>query len=541
MGTRTVTRPNRARGPVQALFVVLAAVVTMAVLAAGCGDDDDTTAGPTNGAAPGDAPDDRFGGRLVIADKAEITNFDPTRLSGSSSTGANQAFAVFDALMIDDPETGAVVPQLAEDLTTDDGITWTLVLRPGVEFTDGTPLDAEAVKFNWERHQDPDRASPNAGAANQIAEMTVVDELTLEVTLSSANAAFPSLLTDRLAFIGSPTALTEDPDGFAANPVGAGPFVLDSWVRDDRMVLVRNDAYWNAPYPYLDELVFRVIVDGPQRAQTFANDEIDVNRTTAPADVGDAESAGHATVTLNTNLGTVLLLNHAVEPFDDPDVRRAVTLAIDRQVLVDITTEGAAPVMTSLFAEGSRWRLDDLSLRDVDSDAAQAMFDQYEADNGAPLSFTILAFQNVESQDFAQFVQATLLGYGVDVSVDVGEAGTNVDQVFGGTYQAIHWSFPAGQDPEPLVYDSFHSESGRNVSNYSNPEVDAALEAGRAEVDFDDRFAAYRTVQQHLIDDDVAVWTYHQVTGYIHHGDVHDIMLSGDGIVLADRVRKSGS
>lgn len=329
--------------------------------------------------------------------------------------------------------------------------------------------------------------------------------------------------------------------GVGFEPVGAGPFVLERWVRDDRMVLVRNENYWNAPLPMLDELIFRVIVDGPQRANTFEQGEIDINRTTAPQDVGDATASGHPVETLESNLGTVILLNHSIAPFDDPDIRRAVTLAIDRQTLVDIATDGTAPVMSSLFAEGSRWRVDDLALRSHDSEEAQAIFDAYEADNGAPLSFTLLVFQNPESRVIGEFVQAALQPFGVQVEIEAGEAGTNVDAVFGGSYQAIHWSFPAGQDPEPLMYDSFHSESGRNVSKYTDPAVDEALERGRQAIEFEDRYAAYELVQRALIEDDVAVWTFHQVTGYIRHPYVAELALSADGIVLADRLARTGS
>src|SRR5687768_10849405 len=164
---------------------LVAVVAVFGVVAASCGDDGgadtSTPAAPTvsgGAAAPTTTAAPKKGGSISIADKAEIATMDPVKLTGSSSVGANHAFAVYDSLFINDTKTGKVVPQLAVSFESTDAKVWTLKLRPNVKFSDGTPLDAAAVAFNWKRMQDPANASPNRATANTISAMDVVDPTT---------------------------------------------------------------------------------------------------------------------------------------------------------------------------------------------------------------------------------------------------------------------------------------------------------------------------------------------------------------------------
>ena len=155
-------------------------------------------------------------------------------------------------------------------MTTTDGKVWTLKLRAGVKFSDGTSYDAAAVKFNWERHADPANASMYASTAQALTS-EVVDPLTLKVTLSAVNGQFPRILSIQLNYIGSPTAIRAAGSQAAYNtkPVGAGPFMLKEWVRDSQMTFVRNPSYWNAPRPYVDTLVLKSVIPEDQRLNSF--------------------------------------------------------------------------------------------------------------------------------------------------------------------------------------------------------------------------------------------------------------------------------
>jgi peptide/nickel transport system substrate-binding protein len=485
---------------------------------------------PTTTAAP------KKGGSISIADKAEIATIDPVKLTGSSSVGGNQAFAIFDALFINDTKTGKLAPQTAASIESTDAKVWTLKLKPNIKFSDGTPYDAAAVAFNWKRLQDPANASPNRATASTMTAMDVVDPTTLKITLAAPNAGFANLLTDRLAFIGSPTAIQANPAGFASKPIGAGPFLMKEWIRDDRMTLVRNPAYWNAPLPYLDELVYRVIIDGTQRERAFESKELTINRTTAAADVSAAKKVNAETTNFSSNFGTVILLNHRAAPFNDASVREAMDYAFDPTDVNAVLNDGAAPMMTSLFAPGSPWRVDSLKIPAYNKAEAQRLFDAYKAKTGSALSFKFTVFQNPESLAFGQYFQAKLNQYGVKVDLEVLQSAAVVDAVTKAAYSAVHWQFPVGVDPEPIVYETFYSKSPTNRFGYSNATVDAALDQARGSSDTDVRKKAYQTVQEQVLKDHVSVWLWHGFTSYIHRPEVKDLALSGDGIVLADRV-----
>src|SRR5262249_1862656 len=131
-----------------------------------------------------------------------------------------------------------------------------------------TAYDAAAVKFNWLRVADPNNHAVRAAQATAIQSMDVLDATTLRITLKGKNSVFPEAVTF-ISFLGSPQAIQQKGSGFMSDPVGAGPFVLKAWARDSQMVFVRNPDYWNAPRPYLDQVIAKPIVDESQRINTF--------------------------------------------------------------------------------------------------------------------------------------------------------------------------------------------------------------------------------------------------------------------------------
>ncbi|OLT02045.1 hypothetical protein BJF90_04470 [Pseudonocardia sp. CNS-004] len=183
------------------------------------------------------------GGTLVMAMDRAIVGFDPTVRNTNPA-----ALAVYDSLLKLNHE-GKPEPYMAKSMTSPDrGLTWVLELREGVEFSDGTPLDADAVIVNVQRHIDA-AASPGHRFAEPIASMTAVDPLTVKFTLKEPFGPFPVAFASGFAYGGlgiivSPAALQQYGDDVAQHPVGAGPFVLTDWARDSHMNLRRNENYW---------------------------------------------------------------------------------------------------------------------------------------------------------------------------------------------------------------------------------------------------------------------------------------------------------
>src|SRR3954451_24413026 len=240
------------------------------------------------GAPPTTAPrqDAQPGGTLTYLKVADGPGLDPIKISNSGNSDGPPAFMIFDMLVYSDLKDGQVKPQTAESLTSTDALVWTLKIKPNIKFSDGTNYDAAAVKTNWLRLQDPANTAMRAAQANQMQTIDVVDPLTLKVTLKSKNAVFPQVVA-LIPFIGSPASIQQQGnDKFTNTPVGAGPFTLKEWVRDSRMVLVRNPTYWRAPLPYLDKVIARTIQDESQRINTFQSGDANFMYTNlAPSSV----------------------------------------------------------------------------------------------------------------------------------------------------------------------------------------------------------------------------------------------------------------
>src|SRR5918996_81416 len=211
------------------------ALAGMMFLAACGGDDSSESSAPgteSEGGSEGGGEERAPGsaGELVIA-TSETATMDPAKLQTESSGEWDRAAAIYDTLLRWTAD-GGVAPQLAESMESPDGQVWTITLRPDVTFTDGTPLDAEAVIFNIERQRDPTNACGCAGNLAEVESMRAVDPLTVEITLARPNGSFDQGFTGINGMIASPTAIQADPEGFGSNPVGAGPYVLEEWVRD---------------------------------------------------------------------------------------------------------------------------------------------------------------------------------------------------------------------------------------------------------------------------------------------------------------------
>ncbi|HEX7097476.1 MAG TPA: ABC transporter substrate-binding protein, partial [Acidimicrobiales bacterium] len=237
------------------LLATVGALLVAATVLGACGDDGETGAGAPQGSeSTGDAVN---GGGLTFAVWSETNGLDPTVSYATGVIGGTELMAIYDTLMRYDPETNEYYPGMAESLTPNaDMSVWELKLREGVTFTDGTPYDAEAVKFNIERHAaQGSRSSFAAHVSTNIQSIEVVDELTVRFHLTAPLASFPYILTVGPGMIGSVKAIEEKGDQFNLSPVGAGPFMVEKYAPGDELVLVRNPDYWAGPVP-LDSVRF---------------------------------------------------------------------------------------------------------------------------------------------------------------------------------------------------------------------------------------------------------------------------------------------
>ncbi len=516
---------------------------------ASCGSDDDDGGGGTSGPAASvttdgggvtssDAPGSSSGsssapssseapaaqgGDVTYAFITEPVGLDPVNAAVSAAVGGNSALAIYDSLMRLTPEDD-VVPYLAESLESDDAQTWTLKLRDGVMFTDGTPLDADAVVFNFERHMNPElTAASTARAYSSLLEsVEAVDPLTVEITLTRPAANFPLGLAEALGYIGSPTAIEADPEGFSTNPVGAGPYMFKEWVRDDHLTLVPNPNYWGDTKPQLDSLTYKPIPDGDTRYNALLSGDVQIGWFQTAGHFSKAQETDDVAEDISVgNGGSVLQISVVTPPFDDVRVRRAVAHALNFDALNATVFAGAAEVRHGPFAPDSPYYVD-LDLPEYDPEEGRRLIEEYEAETGTQVT---LEWLSTTSPSGAQGVQASevfqqlMNEVGIDTTITQYDPAEWFSHLLDGTFQVVASTYPHFSDPAEMAA-HLGCQSPQNFKGYCSEEMQALLDAGAATTDRDARVAAYAEAQQILAQDLPQVWFASGPTGLILSPDL---------------------
>jgi ABC-type transport system substrate-binding protein len=497
----------------RARAVAVVAAVFCAVLVASCGavgqnnratadDRKAHTVAPYGGDRAAEGTPKR-GGTLTVGNDREIVSFDPTVQNGNIA-----AVAIYDSLMKLTPD-GKAVPYLAQSMQSgDNGLTWRMGLRPGVTFSDGTPLDAAAVVLNTQRHIDK-VASPAHVYAVQIASMRVVDPLTAEFTLTAPMGDFPvdfaqPFFSGSLGMIVSPAALQRYGADIGSHPVGAGPFVLDSWVRDNKMELKRNPAYWRHGMPYLDGVEFRPLPDTETRYATMQNGDVDMIFGGYNTELVRAAANPNVKVYYGPgNGGFFFYFNFRQKPFDDRRMREAVVRAVDLNAL------GASQYMGQLIGADSLYDTASPYHSQAASDAwpkydpakAEQLVQEYFASGGSAR----FSFSTSRSEvSLGEFVQAQMAAVGITVDLkfyDLAEFTSRVVQ--SGDFNLISW-VSAFDYPYPGSARLLQTGANSNFGKYSNPQVDALLADAAATTDEARRTTDYQQVEL-LSNQDIAV------------------------------------
>jgi peptide/nickel transport system substrate-binding protein len=525
---------------------VLIAMLLLALFASACGGDDDdgdaasdTTEGgssETTAAPEDDTP--VAGGDATFLLFSEIGTLDPVKMTGSGGSDGQRGFALYGGLMTINSETFKADPLLAESFThNDDATVWTLKLKPGITMSDGSPYDTAAVVANWTRAKDVANRSPALTTLLPVATMTPVDATTLTITLSSPNAHFDKAVARTSAnYIASATALAAGTD-LTSQAIGAGPYTLKEWLRDDRMVLEKNANWKGGEGPYLDTITFRVVGDEEQRIDTFATGDADAFYTATPASIkraqDEVDGAGYTGVDVTT--GQAFVFNTTKPPFNDVRMRTAFAQGVDWQAMADnVFGEGAvAPYNFTL--EGTPWYDENAVLPEYDTAAAQALIDEYVAENGGtPVTINYTAFQQSLDQARAEFIQTSLNQLNnIQVEVQVGDSPSNISKVLAAEYMVSSWGFPVN-DPDPGLYASAHSKSFNNYSKYNNPEVDALLDEARLLTDDEERKVLYDQVWE-ILAEDIPYYPYVKTNnGFVSSPDLQGTTVILDGIFRFD-------
>ncbi len=330
---------------------VVAVAVGLALLAAACGSSGksgnsggDASGKTTTTKAPEATP--VKGGELVFGAESDVSTLDV----GAAAQPSDKVITLglYDPLM--SYKDGKIVPYLAESLDAagEDLATWTMKLRSGVTFHDGTPLNADSIVKHFKRLQDPATGCSCLDLAKIVASMDTPDGpdgLTVVFHLATPSVAFPDTLAGSTGYVESPTATAKYGAEYKNHPVGTGPFTLAEYVPNDRVVLQAYPGYWQKDdngiqLPYLDKLTIKPIPDSGQRVAALEAGNIDIFQTADSGTIADAEAKGFTAQKISGSSSTILLMNNAKPPFNDVRARQAVAYAINKDAINERVYKG---------------------------------------------------------------------------------------------------------------------------------------------------------------------------------------------------------
>ncbi len=440
--------------------------------------------------------------QLVVALNQDPDILDPTL---SQSYVGRIVYANMCEKLYEIDENLNIHPQLAAELPriTDGGKTVTIKLRSGVKFNDGTPLNAEAMKYSLDRHREMKGSNRRSELAS-VAEVEVVDPLTVRLRLKSASSPLLAVLADRAGMPVSPAQAKKLDDKFGTAPVCVGPWQFVERVPQDRIVLERSPHYFDPKSAHFDRLVFRIIVDDNVRLANLRSGDIDFMHLVRPSDAVSLKKEGRFEVANVTGLGyqgiTINLRNKSGKqnpPADlgtplanDPRVREAFDLAIDREALNQVAwdgqyTPGCTPISpVSPFYDKSR----KCPARDV----ARAKKLLADAGLGGGYGFEIMLINDPPNRRVGEIIQGMAKDVGLNVSLRPTEFASLLQQQDAGGYQASLIGWSGRVDPDANIHQFQTCKGSLNVSLFCDDAVDGLLNKAREVSDLRERFDLYR-------------------------------------------------
>ena len=526
---------NRSRWTVRAALLLVFALVAGAC--AGGGSDSDTGSG--GGSTDEDAGPPQHGGSLVFGLEAETTDGWCLAEGQLAISGIQVARAIYDTLTTVD-SNGEAVPFLAESVEpNDDHTEWTITLREGVKFHDGTDLTAEVVKNNLDayRGQYPGRNSLLfLFVLQDIDSVDVVDPLTVSVKMKRPWVSFDSFLYSS-GRMGIMAQAQLDSEACGRELIGTGPFKLVDWRVNSSMKLERNEDYWRTDadgnqLPYLDELEFQPTPEAQQLQNGLEAGSVDAFHVSSNTnaliieDLREQAEAGEINLTESDDFAEVgfTMLNTTKPPFDNILAREAAAAAVDRENINEITNNGIPELANGPFAEGALGYVEDSGYDGYDPELAKEKVRQYEEETGQELEFTISAVQDSSLLQQVELAKADYEAAGMKVNVTTLEQSALITTAIEKNFQAITWRNYPGQDPDTLYVWWYGAGNPVNFMGFDDPEVNDLLDRGRVTADEAERKQIYEDLNRELNKEKYQLWASWTIWAIPTASDVHGIV-----------------
>ena len=443
--------------------------------------------------------------------------------------------SIFDKL-VDLNEKGEIVPMLAEKWTiSPDGKKYTFVLRKDVKFHDGTPFNAEAVKFNFERYME--NSSSRKNELKEVEKVLVINDNTIEIDLKKSFSPFLSILTDRAGMMCSPAAVKKYGDEFMNHPVGTGPYVFKERVKGSTITLEKNKDYWIKGSPKVDKLVYKIISDANVALLNLKSGQVDITNRFPLNDIGNYANDNKLAIINEPGQGFKgMALNNKIAPFDDQRVRKAISLLIDRETIVKVALSGVGtPGSTALPASNFAYSDTD---KVVKSDVAKAKALLAEAGKADGFKFKIIIDTDPVSQQVGQLVQKMLKEANIEVELEKTDFGTLLEKARKGDYEAAFVGWSGRTDPDQNMFDWLVSGSRMNYMSYKSEEMDKLLNEARTVVDEQKRKDLYSKALNLCLEDSPYIYFYHEHNVFGISKSIKGFQANPDGMIRTVNLNK---
>jgi len=442
------------------------------------------------------------GGALTVGVEEDSKGFDPIK-AGTLTTSARSAAMAIEERLFGLDAKGRLVPELGLSATpSKDGKHWTVKLRRGVVFHDGTPFNADAVVNHWARLLDPQNRFRGYSGIEPVAKVEKIDEFAVRFNLKHPWLPFKNVIasaTAIAAYIPSPKAVREGTQDRA--PVGTGPYRFKEWLPGDRLVAVKNPAYWQKGKPNLERVVFRTVPDMQTRFAGLKSGELDVILTERGASILQAQEDTSLRVYSSESTGAeTFIFNTAKPPLNDVRVRRAIAHAWNQEFYIKASYKGIIPVAHDPF--GGTLACGDPGYREFSPDKARKLIAEY----GKPVNLELQVTNTPRGREFGEMVQRMLKEIGVAVTITPLALSQRNKLVFAGDYQMTGWTLFDNTDMGPTLYANLFSTSALNFSQYKNPELDQLLTVAQKSTNSKERQKALCGAARHI--NDQAVFLY---------------------------------
>jgi peptide/nickel transport system substrate-binding protein len=452
----------------------------------------------------------KIGGALVFGVDAEEGGFDPTTARWDN-VGFLYGRTVFDPIAICN-KAGKVEPYLAESITNNaDFTSFTITLRPGILFHDGTPLNAQALLLNLQKQA----ASLLTGPAfSNIANSVISGPLSVTVNMKTPWAPFAYYLAEaQTGYVAAPSMLN-NPNG-TTHPIGTGPFIFKEWIPNSHYTSVRNPHYWRKGLPYLDSITFKPIIEPSAMVDALESGTVDLISTGTPQSI--LELRGNKKWSYFDNSGPLLgqptvnctMLNTGAAPFSNHTLRKAVAMASNNKQYAKVIDMNVNAPMNGLFTPGSPYYTK-TSYPTYNPKGAASLVKQVEHDTGSPVSFVMSSTNDPTVIRAAEFFQQECTNVGMKVTLQIVAQSDLINNALAGKYEATTWSQFGAIDPdENYVWWSTTTIAkglSLNMAQNSDSRIQAALVTGRTSGDAATRLKAYQDINEYLAQDIPYIW-----------------------------------